>query len=285
MPPYTTPLCTPIHDRGVRAGILFLAEKKGGREFTGEDEEVLVLFALQAAKAIADARAYRDEHRARANLEAPVDTSPNRRGGPGRPSAGPSPRDGGPAAHRSGLEQPCSPTWPATPRSRRPSGSPHGATAGASGPRAPAGAGAAVSPSRSRWPKRPAATPGCWTRPGIPAATRHGREPVRILVVDDDPQTLRYVRDALTAAGLRAVGHGRPPRVVPRDPRGETPPGPARPDVARDRRHQAEPAPPALVRTAVPAKNDRSREYVTTKPEFSPIDPRFPAILTRQSWI
>jgi len=76
MLPYKTVLCTPIHDRGVHAGILFLAEKEGGREFTGEDEDVLVLFASQAATAIANARAYREERRARANLEALVDTSP-----------------------------------------------------------------------------------------------------------------------------------------------------------------------------------------------------------------
>ena len=34
---------------------------------------------------------------------------------------------------------------------------------------------------------------------------RRGREKTRILVVDDDPQTLRYVRDALTLAGYDAV--------------------------------------------------------------------------------
>ena len=57
-------------------GSLFLTEKEGGREFTSEDEEVLLLFASLAAAAIANARAYRDEQRARANLEALVDTSP-----------------------------------------------------------------------------------------------------------------------------------------------------------------------------------------------------------------
>ena len=35
-----------------------------GREFTSEDEEVLVLLAAQAATAIANARTHRDEHRA-----------------------------------------------------------------------------------------------------------------------------------------------------------------------------------------------------------------------------
>ena len=74
--PYKTLQGTPIHHRGVHVGSLFLAEKEGGREFTDADEELLLLFASQAATAIANARAYRDEHRARANLEALVDTSP-----------------------------------------------------------------------------------------------------------------------------------------------------------------------------------------------------------------
>ena len=66
----------PIRYQGVHVGSLFLAEKEDGQEFTNEDEEVLVLFASQAAAAIANARAYRDEHRARANLEALIETSP-----------------------------------------------------------------------------------------------------------------------------------------------------------------------------------------------------------------
>ena len=67
---------TPIRHRGVHVGNFFLGEKADGQEFTGEDEEVLVLFASQAATAIANARAHRDEQRARAHLEALVDTSP-----------------------------------------------------------------------------------------------------------------------------------------------------------------------------------------------------------------
>ena len=67
---------TPIRHRGVHVGNFFLGEKAGGQEFTDEDEEVLVLFASQAALAIANARAHRDEQRARADLEALVDTSP-----------------------------------------------------------------------------------------------------------------------------------------------------------------------------------------------------------------
>ena len=67
---------TPMRHRDVAVGNFFLAEKEGGLEFTSEDEEVLVLFASQAATAIANARTHRDEQRARANLEALIDTSP-----------------------------------------------------------------------------------------------------------------------------------------------------------------------------------------------------------------
>ena len=67
---------TPMHHRGVQVGNFFLGGKAGGEEFTSEDEEVLVLFAAQAATAIANARTFRKEHRQRASLEALVDTSP-----------------------------------------------------------------------------------------------------------------------------------------------------------------------------------------------------------------
>ena len=62
--------------RGAQVGNLFLMEKESAPEFTAEDEEVLVLFASLAATAIANARTYRDERRARADLEALVETSP-----------------------------------------------------------------------------------------------------------------------------------------------------------------------------------------------------------------
>ena len=67
---------TPMRHRDVHIGNFFLGEKEGGREFTDEDEELLVLFASQAAAAIANARTYRAEQRARADLEALVETSP-----------------------------------------------------------------------------------------------------------------------------------------------------------------------------------------------------------------
>ena len=62
--------------RGEHVGNFFVGEKEGGGEFSAEDEEVMALFASQAAVAIANARTYRDEQRARANLEVLVDTSP-----------------------------------------------------------------------------------------------------------------------------------------------------------------------------------------------------------------
>ena len=69
-------LGTPILHRGVHVGNFYLANEEVGREFTDEDEEVLELFAAQAATAIANARRHRDEQRARADLEALIDTSP-----------------------------------------------------------------------------------------------------------------------------------------------------------------------------------------------------------------
>ena len=69
-------LGTEMRHRGVHVGSFYLAAKEGGQEFTSEDEEVLVLFASQAAAAIANARTYRNELRARSKLEALIDTSP-----------------------------------------------------------------------------------------------------------------------------------------------------------------------------------------------------------------
>ena len=65
---------TPMRHRDTPVGGFFLAEKEGG--FTDRDEALLALFAQQAAAAIAHARAHRDERRARADLEALVETSP-----------------------------------------------------------------------------------------------------------------------------------------------------------------------------------------------------------------
>ena len=67
---------TPMHHRGEHLGHFFLGDKEDGEAFTAEDEEILVLFASQAAAAIANARTYRDVERTKADLEALVETSP-----------------------------------------------------------------------------------------------------------------------------------------------------------------------------------------------------------------
>ena len=69
-------LGAPVQHRGQRIGGIYLGEKEGGLEFTEEDEETLVMFASQAALVISNARQHREEQRARADLEALVDTSP-----------------------------------------------------------------------------------------------------------------------------------------------------------------------------------------------------------------
>ena len=66
----------PVLHRGERVGSIYLAEKERGQQFTREDEETLVLFASQAAMAIANAHRHREERRARAGLETLIDTSP-----------------------------------------------------------------------------------------------------------------------------------------------------------------------------------------------------------------
>ena len=67
---------TPMRHRGVHVGNFFLGEKEGAPAFTDQDEEILLLFASQAASAIANARAHRHERQARADLEALIETSP-----------------------------------------------------------------------------------------------------------------------------------------------------------------------------------------------------------------
>ena len=73
---WRTLLGTPMRYREVHVGSFFLAGKEGAGDFTHEDEEVLMLFAGQAATAIVNARLHCDEQRARADLEALVETSP-----------------------------------------------------------------------------------------------------------------------------------------------------------------------------------------------------------------
>ena len=67
---------TAMRHRGVQVGNFFLAGKEGEPEFSAADEEMLELFASQAAAAIVNARAHQQEQRARADLEALVETTP-----------------------------------------------------------------------------------------------------------------------------------------------------------------------------------------------------------------
>ncbi len=57
-PPMRTFLGVPILLRGVAYGTLYLTEKRGGVDFTEEDEELVGLLAAQAAVAIENARLY-----------------------------------------------------------------------------------------------------------------------------------------------------------------------------------------------------------------------------------
>ena len=74
--PPKTMVGTPLRHRDMNIGNFFLGDKEGRQEFTDTDEEVLTLFAAQATTAIANARAHREEQRARADLETLVETSP-----------------------------------------------------------------------------------------------------------------------------------------------------------------------------------------------------------------
>ena len=67
---------TAMRHRGVQVGNFFLAGKEDAPEFSAADEEMLELFASQAAAAIVNARAHEQERRARADLEALIETTP-----------------------------------------------------------------------------------------------------------------------------------------------------------------------------------------------------------------
>ena len=69
-------LSAPLLYRGNFVGVIFLARDKGMEEFGQEDEETLVMFASQAAMVIANARRYREEQRARNDLETLINISP-----------------------------------------------------------------------------------------------------------------------------------------------------------------------------------------------------------------
>ena len=74
--PATSVLVAPIRHQGVGVGTIYLAHGPDGGEFSQEDEDTLVLFASQAAMAIANARRHREERWARADLETLIEASP-----------------------------------------------------------------------------------------------------------------------------------------------------------------------------------------------------------------
>ena len=69
-------LSSQIRVRDRHVGTIYMGEKVTGGEFTLEDEETLKIFATQAAMAITNARRYGDEQRAKADVEALLNTSP-----------------------------------------------------------------------------------------------------------------------------------------------------------------------------------------------------------------
>ncbi|MXY85721.1 MAG: response regulator [Chloroflexi bacterium] len=74
--PAASLLVAPIRHQGDAVGTVYLAHDEQEREFTPEDEALLVMFASQAAMVIANARRHRQEQQTRADLETLVDTSP-----------------------------------------------------------------------------------------------------------------------------------------------------------------------------------------------------------------
>ena len=75
-PPMKTFLGSPVQYQGERLGNIYLTEKDGGREFSREDEDILVLFTSQVALVVANARRHREERQASADLEALLNISP-----------------------------------------------------------------------------------------------------------------------------------------------------------------------------------------------------------------
>ena len=69
-------LSAPVFHHGEHLANIYLSESEDKDEFTQEDENTLVMFAAQAALVIANANRYREERRARNDLEALVNTSP-----------------------------------------------------------------------------------------------------------------------------------------------------------------------------------------------------------------
>ena len=75
-PPMKTFLGSPLRFRGELLGNIYITEKEGGREFSREDEDILVMFASQSAVAIANSRVLSAARQAGADMEAMVNVSP-----------------------------------------------------------------------------------------------------------------------------------------------------------------------------------------------------------------
>ena len=224
---------TPMRHLGAHVGHFFLGEKEGALAFTDEDEEVLVLFASQAATAVANARTYRDERRARADLEAQApDTSPIRvEAACDGAHVSISVCDEGRGIAPDRLPQ----------LFRKHAGLAGGerkwrtGAAGlglaickglveAHGGRIRAESGGLGQGARFTFtlPVAGDASAAAGVSRTGARASGNARAPTRILVVDDDPQTLHYVRDALAEADYATLVTGDP-QEVPRLVRAEKP--------------------------------------------------------------
>ena len=69
-------LAAPITHRNERIGNIFLGKDEPRKDFGLEDQEMLVMFASQVALVIANAHRFREEQRARANLQTLINTAP-----------------------------------------------------------------------------------------------------------------------------------------------------------------------------------------------------------------
>ena len=76
LPPVQSFMAAPIRNRQDHLGNIYLSIDAGGRQFTPEDQELLIMFADQAAIAISNARRYQNESRSRADLQALLDAAP-----------------------------------------------------------------------------------------------------------------------------------------------------------------------------------------------------------------
>ena len=74
--PATALLDAPVRHRGEAVGHLYLTGRREGGDFSGADREALAALASQAALVISSARRYREEQRARADLESLIHIAP-----------------------------------------------------------------------------------------------------------------------------------------------------------------------------------------------------------------